>query len=544
MLLSQTVLKKKLSILISLLFILNVLKGQEFNITMTTALPIGSVITFSLAANANNVIIQVDFGNGIKKNKTIGISVTSISDTLVGSQIVKIYGSEISTVMCPGNQLTTLDVTNNIALTYLWCSYNQLAALDLSNNVALIRLDCESNQLASLDLTNNTVLVRLNCELNHLTELDLTQNIALEELYCSDNQLGTLDITQNTAMTILNCESNQLTELKSNNTALSYLSCGSNKLNTLEITKNTALTGFNCMSNQLTALDITNNTRLINLTCLSNHLTTLDVSNNTALISFFCCQNQLSALDITQNTALTFLNCSSNRITSLDATKNTELTELICTSNQLNTLDVSGIYSLKELYCDSNLLTFATLPIKRAEWDYIYAPQKPIPIPKELNTGVVVDLSDKHTINGNFTYFTWKNKSGSTLFLGLDYAFADGKTIFLRGQTDSVYCQMTNDSFPNLTGTNILKTTFTKVSSVTEVEQANNLEVQLYSLNKTLFINMPYDAHLSVFDTSGRLIVSKSVSIGMSNLTLQNTGIYLVRISGLKDNFTQKVFVE
>ena len=40
------------------------------------------------------------------------------------------------------NQLTSLDVSNNTALTYLDCGNNQLTSLDVSNNTALEYLYC------------------------------------------------------------------------------------------------------------------------------------------------------------------------------------------------------------------------------------------------------------------------------------------------------------------------------------------------------------------------------------------------------------------
>ena len=56
------------------------------------------------------------------------------------------------------NQLTSLDVSKNTALTWLSCGYNQLTALDISENTALTQLNCISNQLTTLDISKNTTL--------------------------------------------------------------------------------------------------------------------------------------------------------------------------------------------------------------------------------------------------------------------------------------------------------------------------------------------------------------------------------------------------
>ena len=55
--------------------------------------------------------------------------------------------------MCYNNQLTSLDVSHNTALTQLACSNNQLTSLDVSHNTALTWLWCYNNQLTSLDVS-------------------------------------------------------------------------------------------------------------------------------------------------------------------------------------------------------------------------------------------------------------------------------------------------------------------------------------------------------------------------------------------------------
>ena len=161
------------------------------------------------------------------------------------------------------------------ALTYLDCYNNQLTTLDLSNNLALDTLACTSNQLTTLYVSNNTALTVLRCGGNQLTSLDLGNNPALTLLWCLSNQLSTLDVSQNTALTTLYCYNNQLT--------------------TLDVSNNTALTVLWCPNNQLTTLDVSNNTALTNLECHYNQHTTLDVSNgnNTKVSYFFCGNNPL-----------------------------------------------------------------------------------------------------------------------------------------------------------------------------------------------------------------------------------------------------------
>ena len=88
---------------------------------------------------------------------------------------------------CYGNNLTSLDMSKNVALTYLHCSTNQLTSLDVSKNVALTDFDCSTNQLTSLDVSKNVNLTELYCSTNQLTSLDVSKNVNLTGLYCTGN---------------------------------------------------------------------------------------------------------------------------------------------------------------------------------------------------------------------------------------------------------------------------------------------------------------------------------------------------------------------
>jgi len=80
----------------------------------------------------------------------------------------------LTELFCFSNQLTSLDVTNNIALTILDVGDNLLTSLDLSNNIALTELECDENQLTGLlDLSNNIILNILECQVNKIEILNI-----------------------------------------------------------------------------------------------------------------------------------------------------------------------------------------------------------------------------------------------------------------------------------------------------------------------------------------------------------------------------------
>ncbi len=123
----------------------------------------------------------------------------------------------LESLTCISNLLTSLDVSNNTALTYLNCGSNDLTTLDVSGNTGLINLNCRNNELTILDVSNNTALTDLDCHGNLLSSLDISNNSALEALHCSSNQLTALDVTQNTALQTLTCGKNQIISLNLSN---------------------------------------------------------------------------------------------------------------------------------------------------------------------------------------------------------------------------------------------------------------------------------------------------------------------------------------
>jgi len=250
----------------------------------------GEVAPTGIAIDATNFpdenfrawLLSQDYGQDglLTEEEIAGITEINVSE----KGIADLTGIEIFTKLtdlwCDNNQLTSLDVTKNVALTRLECYNNQLTSLDVSKNVALTWLSCYDNQLTSLDVSNNVALKSLKCYINQLTSLDVSNNVALQELYCHDNQLTSLDVSKNTALTLLSCERNRLTSL--------------------DVTKNTALMGLYCDNNQLTSLDVTKNVALWSLNCNGNQLTTLDVTKNVALQYLYCSVNQIkdTAMDV------------------------------------------------------------------------------------------------------------------------------------------------------------------------------------------------------------------------------------------------------
>ena len=79
-------------------------------------------------------------------------------------------------------------------------------------------IDCSFGNISDLTgIEHFTALTFLACRNNQLTNLDLSQNIALEELYCYNNYIVDLDLSQNTNLYRLHCATNYLRRLNVKN---------------------------------------------------------------------------------------------------------------------------------------------------------------------------------------------------------------------------------------------------------------------------------------------------------------------------------------
>jgi len=210
--------------------------------------------------------------------------------------------------------------------------------------VNLATLNCSLNNLSELDLSNNITLSELSCSYNNLTNLSFSANIALGRLFCSNNGLASLDISNNTNLYYLWCSNNSLNNLDiSTNTALTHLFCYSNNLTSLNLSNNILLEHLDFNNNTISDIDISLNTAIENLSCSANNLTNIDSSNTSNLMSFSCFSNNITHLDLDNNPDLVHLRCGNNYLTELDISNNTDLTKLRCEDNlQLTTLNLKN----------------------------------------------------------------------------------------------------------------------------------------------------------------------------------------------------------
>lgn len=293
----------------------NVTTAASGNYTVTVMLN-GCSANASTSVTINELVsipdanlLQALINNGVSAGEN-GISVTEAQSftgslNLENANISDLSGIEefinITSLNCSGNNLTTLDVSQNTSLTSLDCSGNNLTTIDISQNTALTNFDCSENNLTTLDVSLNTSLTSLDCSGNSLTTLDVSKNTSLTSLKCSNNLLSNLDVSKNINLISLDCSENKLSNMDlSKNSNLSNLKILKNIILSLDLSMNTKLTDVDCSNNKISILDVSNNTELTKLDCSNNELTNLTVSNgnNINLTNFAAKTNLLKCIQV------------------------------------------------------------------------------------------------------------------------------------------------------------------------------------------------------------------------------------------------------
>ena len=305
------------------------------NILLVFALTLGFRIATLSAQNVN--IPDANFKAYLLGNTVINAN----GDSEIQITEAANYTSNIS---CSNRNIS--DLTGIEAFTYvhsLYCGLNNLTSLDLSQNIGLVELICAQNNLTSLNLPTSGNLLEVNCGFNQITSLDLSQ-VYLSVLQAESNNLYSLDIRNGQNNYIYNAGFNT-----TNNPNLSCISVDDVAYSTANWTNIDAGTSFSTSCSipapMVNIPDANFKAYLVGDTAINtNGDAEIQVSEAAAFAGTINCSN-LSIVNLTgieAFLALTALDCSSNSLTDLELTLNTSLISLDCSSNNLSSLEVKN----------------------------------------------------------------------------------------------------------------------------------------------------------------------------------------------------------
>lgn len=333
-----------------------------------------------------DTLILLNIDTDGKNGKVKTASIETLTDlSVINAGIKDLTGIQdfkaLKTLICNANELTTIDLSKNIALTELYCNNNLITTLDVSKNVNLSYLACFDNQIAVLNVSKNVLLKTLSARNNKIASLDLSKNVLLETLICKDNVLTSLNLKngKNTILSMLDTR---------NNSGLSCILVDDVAYAVDNFTQKDATADYslNCSSTvvyttipdvkfeeKLIALGIDNDGKngKVKTTSVeylkSINLQMAEIKDLTGIQDFKnlefldCGYNSLTQLNVTQNVKLTELYCHFNKLTALDVSKNTLLTIIQANKNSLQKFDVSANKVLADLNVKDNLLTSLNL---------------------------------------------------------------------------------------------------------------------------------------------------------------------------------------
>lgn len=291
---------------------------------------------------------------------------------LSGSLDVSMY-PDLQVLWCYGNKFSgTLDLSSNTKIENVDCGDNDLTGLILPNDIGnFIRLICDGNNLTTLDLSQNEALEVVNCYGywgNAITTLTLPNAPNLWSLNCAENDLNVLDVSSLPDLEYLFCHHNsQLTSITFNNPFLRYLYCNNSPMlstlnNTLSLS---GLWEFGLWYCDITSLDLSNSMVLQYLEPGGNlNLSNLVLPDTPTLTALWAYETNLSSsgLDYSKNTALQYLDLGITKFTSIDVSMlpnlvtfwgnlNPQLTSINLANGFNNILDYVRIEDNPSLTC-------------------------------------------------------------------------------------------------------------------------------------------------------------------------------------------------
>ena len=292
------------------------------------------------------------------------------NDTLLTTLICGSAGGFISFGV--GNNLKTLDVSQNPNLEYLDCSNNELKNLDLKNgnNSNLTFFRCRNNDSLNCISVNDTIWADTNWNnnwtLGQNSSIIFSSNCPFVDIYTvipdsmfeqklinlgydsiHDGRVLTSNIRNIDSLDISNSGIIDLTGIKDFINLL-FLNCNLNELAVFDISQNTLLENLQCRCSGLDFLDLKQNSNLSILDC-----------NNDIFTGSMPCQssnfnNNISYLNLSKNPYLTSFSAKGNGLINLDLSQNSHLTEIQCQNNNLVSLDLKNGNNTNLTYFNAN----------------------------------------------------------------------------------------------------------------------------------------------------------------------------------------------
>lgn len=256
------------------------------------------------------------------------------------------------------NRFNALDLSNNTGLKTLQVAASQLTSLKLAGCSSLDLLDAPDNQIASLDLSGCASLREMWLQGNKaLTSIDLSQTMALQIFRGMNTGIHTLDLSNHTALTSVWCDGCGMESLNVTGCSkLTELKCQNNNLSMLNVQGCSGLGVLWADNNSLASLNLSGCNQLTEcMVQINRAMTSLNVTgcSKLAVLQAFDCALEL--LDLSTCDALELVQLNDNKLTSL-AVHGSKLHDVHCVRNQINSFTITSAPALTTIWIHDNLL--------------------------------------------------------------------------------------------------------------------------------------------------------------------------------------------
>ena len=487
--------------------------AQDQTIKLTTAKTVGETVTLQVNQVKNGVTVDWGDGNPVSYTTTADDMLT-LTGTLKGSIVTLTAGKRLNTLVCEGNELTAIDLSQATELLSLYCQNNKLTSLDLTGLTQLADLNCANNQLTTLVLSekNLPALQNLNIANNQLKTNSTSTSSStfvlrladLQHLDISGNKFGTMNLTSNTQLDMLNCADNALT----------------NKLN---LAMNDSIAVVMAQNNQLQtfALPTKGATRLRKVLVDNNKLASIDLQSSAALHTLTCSNNELWQVVLPTATTLDIMACGGNKLSFSSLPSAAHKPTHISYTPQDENLDITAyLKSDDKGYYVQQCPEWAS----RLKSDY------------QLNLhDFALDPDGKRTIT-----ITWYGRSGEDEVHAMTKASAANTsgdvfattsnstygTYSFMNPFDEAYCTLTCTTYPDL---EFKSTSFRVKGSNDGIGQAaitsSGLHVEAHQ--GMLILTSSSDTTAKVYSASGKLVWQGTVLAGTPAQVQLPAGVYV-----------------
>lgn len=190
---------------------------------------------------AKNKFADIGEGGILTPELLNQVTIISVPKENIGSVEGIQYFPNLNTLNVAENQLTTLDISRNTKLTWVWCNANPITSLTIGTQPSLSYLDCSRTNITSLDLSGTRALSEL--------KVDVIATLQSVELPASSNMLKNL-FCAHTGLTQLNTAASPLLE---------RLDCEYGELASVDVSLSTSLVAFSAAGNRLVSVHGPNN---------------------------------------------------------------------------------------------------------------------------------------------------------------------------------------------------------------------------------------------------------------------------------------------